>query len=92
MAVRVMRESGIDITAQKSKGLDAVPLNGVDHIITLCGDAEERCPTLPLQVKRSHWPLADPARAVGDEQQRLNVFREVRDEIQRRVRELFPQP
>jgi two-component system, OmpR family, phosphate regulon sensor histidine kinase PhoR len=92
LAVRVMRESGIDISSQQPKGLDAVPLNHISHVITLCGDAEEKCPVLPLGTKRSHWPLADPARAGGDEQQRLTAFREVRDEIQKRVRGFIDQP
>jgi two-component system phosphate regulon sensor histidine kinase PhoR len=92
LAVRVMRESGIDISNQQPKGLDAVPLNQISHVITLCGEAEERCPVLPLGAKRSHWPLVDPARARGDEQQRLTAFREVRDEILKRVRGFISQP
>jgi len=89
LAVRVMKEYGVDISKQRSKGLDAVPLDQISHIITLCGDTEDRCPVLPAQAKQSHWPLIDPARAVGDEEQRLTAFREIRDAIQHRVHELF---
>jgi arsenate reductase len=84
-----MREAGVDISTQSSKGLDAIPLEEIDRVITLCGDAEERCPTLAKQVKRSHWPLADPAAAQGSNEQVLPLFRQVRDEIQRRVQALL---
>lgn len=88
-AVRVMKESGIDISAQRSKGLDAVPLDKINHVITLCGDAEDHCPALSVRAKRNHWPLVDPARALGSEEQIIIAFRQVRDDIQKRVRELF---
>ena len=56
---------------------------------TLCGDAAESCPVFSEGVRREHWPLADPARAEGDEEEIQRVFREVRDEIRERVRALF---
>jgi arsenate reductase len=90
LAVRVMREAGIDITQQRSKTLTDVPLETVDQIITLCSEADEKCPTLGRQVRRSHWPLPDPAKAQGSEAEVLAAFRHVRDEIRSRVRELFP--
>ena len=83
LAVRAMAELGIDITAQVSKGLDAVPTEEVDTVVTLC--AEEVCPVLPGGVERLHWPLSDPAAAGGSEEARLQAFRDVRDEIQRRL-------
>lgn len=89
LAVRVMHEAGIDISMQSSKGLDRVPLNSIDQIITLCGDADERCPTLGVKVKRAHWPLPDPAAAAGTEEDVLPLFRQVRDEIRRRVQALL---
>jgi len=89
LAVRVMQEVGIDISAQSSKGLDQVPLDEINQVITLCGDADERCPTLGLQAKRAHWPLPDPAAAQGSEEETLPLFRQVRDEIRRRVQALF---
>ncbi|HLN87055.1 MAG TPA: ATP-binding protein, partial [Candidatus Limnocylindrales bacterium] len=89
LTVRVMQEVGIDISVQSSKGLDEVPLNEIDQVITLCGDADERCPTLSTKVKRAHWPLPDPAAALGGEEDILPLFRQVRDEIRLRVQALF---
>jgi len=83
-AVSVMAEVGIDISGQRSKSLADVPLGDVDRVITLCGDAAERCPTLS-GARREHWPLRDPARARGSEVAMLGVFRSVRDEILSRV-------
>jgi two-component system phosphate regulon sensor histidine kinase PhoR len=90
LAVRVMREAGIDIMQQRSKTLADVPLETVDQIITLCSEADEKCPTLGQQVQRSHWPLPDPTIAQGSEEEVLAAFRHVRDEIRSRIQELFP--
>ncbi len=87
-AVAVMAEVGIDISMQRSKRIDPDFLNHADLVVTLCGDAEERCPITPPSVTRLHWPLPDPAQAQGSSAERLAVFRQVRDEIRRRVQEL----
>ena len=89
LAVKVMKEVGIDISEQRSKGLEAVPMDEIDILITLCGDAAETCPVIDRQLKRLHWPLPDPAGTEGDEEQILNVFREVRDAIGARVAQLL---
>jgi two-component system phosphate regulon sensor histidine kinase PhoR len=89
LAVRVMQEAGVDISTQSSKGFESVPSINFDQIVTLCGDADEYCPTLGTTVKRSHWPLPDPAATAGTEEEILPVFRQVRDEIRRRVEALF---
>jgi two-component system phosphate regulon sensor histidine kinase PhoR len=89
LAIQVMKEVGIDIASHRSKKLEAVPLNEISRVITLCGEDAENCPTLPLDVERFHWPLRDPAMARGNEEEILNAFREVRDEIQNRVEQLF---
>jgi len=89
LAVRVMKEADIDISSQRSKGIEAIPVETVDLLITLCGEAEEACPALAAQVERQHWPLRDPAVAQGSEDEVLKIFREVRDEIQRRVENLL---
>jgi arsenate reductase len=86
LAIRVMREVGVDISTQHSKGLEEIPLDRIDQLITLCGDADEQCPTLGIRVKRTHWPLADPALARGSEAEILEVFRRVRDEIRARLK------
>lgn len=88
-AVKVMAEVGIDISGQYSKSIDEIPAHEIDTVITLCGDAEERCPSFPGNVKRIHWPLSDPAKATGSQEQITRVFRSVRDEIKRRVEEFF---
>ncbi len=89
LAIRVMKEVGIDISSQRSKGVESIPLNQIQRIITLCGEAAENCPTLAERVEHIHWPLPDPALAQGDEEHVLQVFREVRDQIHERVEKLF---
>jgi len=87
-ALQVMREVGIELQGQTSKSLDAVPWREADTVVTLCGEADETCPALAAQVRRVHWPLADPTRA--PEGERLQAFRDVRDEIRWRVASLWP--
>lgn len=87
LAVRALAEVGIDIAHHRAKGLDAVALDGVDAIVTLC--AEEVCPYVPGAVRRLHWPLADPAHAGGTEEDRLTAFRAVRDELRHRLPALW---
>lgn len=85
-AVRVLEEVGIDPTGQRSKGMEEVDA-GVDAVITLC--AEEVCPAWLGQASRVHWGLPDPAAAAGSEEERLQAFRNVRDELRRRLGVLF---
>ncbi len=88
LAVRVMAERGIDISGQKSKSLEEIPLSDLDLIVTLCGDAAERCPVVP-GAETIHWGLPDPAKVEGTEEEKFEAFRRTRDEIERRVRELL---
>jgi arsenate reductase len=83
LAIEVMREIGIDISAHRSKHLDEFLNQNVESVITVCGNADEVCPMFPGQVNRHHWGFEDPAHSVGTEQEKLVVFRRVRDEIQR---------
>lgn len=85
MAIEVMREAGVDISHQTSKLLDSTLLAKMDYVITLCGEADEACPVTPPSVTRLHWPLEDPARATGTPEEVRAKFRQVRDEIRRRV-------
>jgi arsenate reductase len=80
-AVRVMKEIGIDISSQKSKSIDKELLKKMDVIITLCDDAAQLCPWTPPEIKLIHWSLDDPARSVGTEEEIMNEFRRIRDEI-----------
>ncbi len=88
VAIDVMRESGIDISEQRSKSLEDVPWREADTVVTLCGEASEACPAVSSNVRRLHWALPDPAAA--PEIERLGAFREVRDEIRWRVSSLWP--
>lgn len=84
-AVAVLAERGIDASGQRSKGLDAIDVERVTHVVTLC--AEEVCPVFPGAVSRLHWPQADPAAVPGDEGARLDAFRAARDAIEARLRD-----
>jgi len=83
LAVRVLAEVGVDASGQFSKGLDAIPLGEIDLVVTLC--AEEVCPLFPSPVRKLHWPLQDPAKATGTDEERLAAFRAVRDELSARL-------
>lgn len=83
-AVEIMKEAGIDISGQESRKIDPELLNRAEYVITLCGDAEERCPMTPPGVTRLHWGMEDPAKAKDTE--KTAVFRRVRDEIEQKVK------
>ncbi len=88
-AIQVMREIGIDISGQTSKGIDEGLLRRMAAIITLCGHAEEMCPMTPPEVKRIHWPVDDPVSATGTEEEVLREFRKARDEIRAKVEQFI---
>jgi arsenate reductase len=83
LAVRVMAEIGIDISHHHSKHLNEFLDRKIETVITVCGNADQACPVFPGQVNRHHWPFDDPAHAIGSEDEKLAVFRRVRDEIVR---------
>jgi arsenate reductase (thioredoxin) len=86
MAVDVMRETGIDISAQQSKGMKDLPtLKGFDYVITVSVTAEQECPIFPGKSKRLFWPFSDPQKAKGSEENKMNAYREVRDRVQERL-------
>lgn len=85
-AIEAMREIGIDISEHRSKSVDEFAGEEFDYVITVCDNANERCPIFPGNTKRIHWSFDDPAAAEGDEDTRLAVFRRVRDEIRQRLR------
>jgi len=87
-AVRVMQETGVDISGQQSKPFDWDLARQMDVVVTVCGHANESCPVLPREVRRLHWPLEDPAAATGTDAEILATFQNVRDQIEMRVREL----
>jgi arsenate reductase len=81
LAVRVMDELGIDISGQESKALDRYLGEPFGYVITVCDEANEACPFFPHAAERLHWSLPDPAAAGGTEEDRLKVFRSVRDRL-----------
>ncbi len=89
LAVAVMREKGIDISGHRSKAFDWDLARQMDIVVTVCGHANESCPVLPPEVKRLHWPLEDPAAATGTAAEISAKFREIRDQIEARVRVLL---
>ena len=84
-AVRAMQEKGIDISGQTSKAFDETLARRMDVVITVCGNADERCPVLPPEVRRLHWPLEDPAATRGTDAEVLAKFRAIRDQIESQV-------
>ena len=82
LAIQALAEQRIDISQYHAKGLAGIALDQVDTIVTLC--AEEVCPVVPGNVRRLHWPLADP--------KDIETFRAVRDELRRRLPTLWDQP
>jgi len=87
LAVAVMREVGIDISRQRSKHAGEYLGQNFPYVITVCDSAREHCPIFPGTYKKLHWSFEDPAGAHGSEEERLRVFRRVRDEIGEQVRE-----
>jgi arsenate reductase len=85
LAIAAMKERGVDISAHTSKSVDRFAEETFDVVITVCDNAKETCPVMPGVRARMHWPFEDPAAAVGDDAQKLAVFRRVRDEIATRV-------
>ena len=88
-AIAAMDEIDIDISGQESTRLSDDMLDGLDLVVTVCGHADEHCPVLPPGIRRVHWPLPDPAKATGTEEQIKTEFRAVRDDIRRRVEALL---
>jgi arsenate reductase len=88
-AIAVMREAGVDISRQESTRVTPEMLAQADLVITVCGHADEHCPILPPGVQKQHWPLDDPAKATGTEEQIMAKFCATRDEVKSRVEGLI---
>jgi arsenate reductase len=80
-SIEVLKEIGIDISSHTSKHMEEFLNRPVDTVITVCGNADQGCPILPGQLHRFHWGFDDPAHATGTEEEVLNEFRHVRDQI-----------
>jgi len=84
-AVAAMAELGVDISGQESESLELYLGEPFDFVVTVCDDASEACPVFPGAKSRLHWSFIDPSRATGSDEERLEVFRRVRDEIRERI-------
>lgn len=81
LAIAALKEIGIDISGHRSKSMSEFLQQPVETVITVCGNADQVCPHYPGQVNRHHWPFDDPAHATGTDEEKMAVFRRVRDEI-----------
>jgi arsenate reductase len=84
----VMRERGIDLSGQTSKSVsEYLGKLHFSHVITVCGEADEKCPTIFLNMGiYEHWPFDDPAKFEGNDMEKLEFTRRVRDQIDARVK------
>ena len=91
LAIRAMAELGVDISGQESETLEGYLDQPFDYVVTVCADANEACPHFPNARRRLHWSLPDPSGATGTEEDRMEVFRSVRDELRARIEgEIIP--
>lgn len=89
LTIKVMDEVGIDISSHTSKGVDTY-LDKIkfQYLVTVCDDADKNCPTVWLGVnQRLHWSFEDPAKFEGTDEEKLTKFRQVRDQIEQRIKE-----
>jgi arsenate reductase (thioredoxin) len=89
LAIEAMKELGIDITGQTSKTIASLGDRRFDYAITVCDNANEACPIFPGGTKRLHWSFEDPSAATGSDEERLAVFRRVRDQIRAKLEEFL---
>lgn len=88
-AMAVMSEAGVDISGQQSTVITEGMLSDANVVVTVCGHADEVCPVLPQGIRKIHWPLPDPAKATGSEDEIMAEYRDTRDDIKRRVNSLL---
>jgi arsenate reductase len=91
LAIRAMNEIGIDISHHTSDNADDYASQAFDLVITVCDNAKEACPIFPGAKDMQHWPFDDPADAEGTEEERMPVFRSVRDEIRDKIEDYLKQ-
>lgn len=80
-AIETLSEIDIDISSHTSKHMDTFLEAEIRTVISVCGNADQACPSFPGQVNRHHWGFEDPAHAIGDDGEIMKVFRRVRDQI-----------
>ena len=84
-AIHVMAEAGVDISGQESTRVTDEMIRDANLVVTVCGHADEHCPLLLPGVRKIHWPLEDPAKATGTEEEIMAKFRATRDEVREHV-------
>lgn len=90
LAIKVMREIGIDISTHRAKGIEEFATQPrMDLVITVCDEAAEACPFFPNTRKQVHWGFPDPSRAIGSEEERLATFRHIRDLIAAKINQFL---
>ena len=85
LAIRAMADLGIDISGQRSKTVRSFAGQDFDYAVTVCDDSKESCPVFPGAKRQLHWSFDDPSAADGTDDERLAVFRRVRDQIAERI-------
>ena len=91
IALRVMKESGVDISNQQSKTINELPKIEFDYCITLCSHAEQTCPVFPAKTKTIHHPFEDPPKLAAkekNEEEKISHYRRIRDKIQKYIQTL----
>ena len=86
-AIAVMKEDGIDISQHTSNNIDEYRNSNFDYVITVCDNAKERCPVFPSTARQFHYNFPDPAKATGTEEEIMQEFRKVRDEVKKYCKE-----
>jgi arsenate reductase len=88
LTVKAMEEIGIDISGQIAKGVDTyLGKTHFQYLVTVCDDADKNCPTVwPGVNERMHWSFEDPARAEGTDEEKLAKFREIRGQIEEKIK------
>jgi arsenate reductase (thioredoxin) len=90
LAIKVMREIGIDVSDHRAKSLEAFrDQPPMDLVVTVCDEAAEACPYFPNARHQVHWGFPDPSRVEGSEEERLAAFRHIRDLIATRIRQFL---
>jgi arsenate reductase len=92
LAIRVMDEVGLDLSGHSSKTFEQFLAQPWDYVVTVCDTANERCPMFPARTTRLHWSFEDPSSAAGSEEEKLQAFRRIRDEILAKTRSWITRP
>jgi len=90
-AIKVMEELGIDISGQYSKSIGEFRGEVFDYVVTVCDTAKETCPFFPEGMIHLHWSFPDPSKVTGTEEEILQAFRWIRDEIKEHIEKSFGQ-